>query len=257
MATLDKQHTGRRQTPKNEKMSNRNTTENCGWTHQLAKGKQFRFLYICINGVSSNPVEGRTTIWQLWNLILTLLGLIFQTYIRLKIKPNSVRIRSLNFQICFLPSMGFELTPFWFTAAPIAYPFVQHPRPLDHIRYIYIYNVYIKKLVKKKEQDDNILVLTFSLLLQIFRYNVYLALFLNNFFYMYQHTDFIWLFNIYIYIYSGSDTWVFRHPVTSDKTFWSQRFSYAFFVYKPCVFQNLSLLIVCLINAVLTDPLIF
>ena len=78
MATLDKQHTGRRQTPKNEKMSNRNTTENCGWTHQLAKGKQFCFLYICINGVSSNPVEGRTTIWQLWNLILTLFGLIFR-----------------------------------------------------------------------------------------------------------------------------------------------------------------------------------
>ena len=32
----------------------------------------------CINGVSSNPVEGRITIWQLSNLILTLFGLIFR-----------------------------------------------------------------------------------------------------------------------------------------------------------------------------------
>ena len=27
----------------------------------------------------------------------------------------------------------------WCTAAPIARPYVQHPRPLDHIRYMYIY----------------------------------------------------------------------------------------------------------------------
>ena len=32
----------------------------------------------CINGVSSNPVEGRTKIWQLKDLILTLFGLIFR-----------------------------------------------------------------------------------------------------------------------------------------------------------------------------------
>jgi hypothetical protein len=32
----------------------------------------------CINGVGSNPVEGRTKIWQLYNLILTLFGLIFR-----------------------------------------------------------------------------------------------------------------------------------------------------------------------------------
>ena len=32
----------------------------------------------CINGVSSNPVEWRTQIWQLKNLILTLFGLIFR-----------------------------------------------------------------------------------------------------------------------------------------------------------------------------------
>ena len=32
-------------------------------------------------------------------------------YIRLKIKPNSVRIRSLSCQICVPPSTGFELTP--------------------------------------------------------------------------------------------------------------------------------------------------
>ena len=32
----------------------------------------------CINGVSSNPVEGRTNILHLNNLILTLFGLIFR-----------------------------------------------------------------------------------------------------------------------------------------------------------------------------------
>ena len=32
----------------------------------------------CINGVSSNPVDGRTKIWQLKDLILTLFGLIFR-----------------------------------------------------------------------------------------------------------------------------------------------------------------------------------
>ena len=31
-----------------------------------------RMVLQCINGVSSNPVEGRTNIWQLQNLILTL-----------------------------------------------------------------------------------------------------------------------------------------------------------------------------------------
>ena len=36
---------------------------------------------------------------------------IIYIYIRLKIKPNSVRIRSLSCQIFVLPSTGFELTP--------------------------------------------------------------------------------------------------------------------------------------------------
>ena len=51
------------------------------------KQEQILILYIykakwmvlqCINGVNSNPVEGRTKIWQLQNLILTLFGLIFR-----------------------------------------------------------------------------------------------------------------------------------------------------------------------------------
>ena len=36
---------------------------------------------------------------------------IINIYIRLKIKPNSVRIRFLSCQICVLPSAGFELKP--------------------------------------------------------------------------------------------------------------------------------------------------
>ena len=38
-----------------------------------------------------------------------------------------------------------------------------------------------------------------------------------------------------------SDTWVFRHPVTSDKNFRSQNISLTFFVKKPWVFRHLSL----------------
>ena len=57
-------------------------------------------------------------------------------YIRLKIKPNSVRIRFQSCQIFVLPSTGFEPTPLIYTAAPFAQPYVQRPRPLDHIHFI-------------------------------------------------------------------------------------------------------------------------
>jgi hypothetical protein len=43
-----------------------------------ARNKAKRLVLQCINGVSSNPVEGRTTICQLKDLILTLFGLIFR-----------------------------------------------------------------------------------------------------------------------------------------------------------------------------------
>ena len=58
----------------------------------------------CINGVSSNPVEGRTKIWQLKNLILTLFGLIFRhiyLYIKSLLKTQIPRLlqffKSTNF----------------------------------------------------------------------------------------------------------------------------------------------------------------
>ena len=57
-------------------------------------------------------------------------------YIRLKIKPNSVRIRFLSCQIFVLPSTGFELTPLIHCSAAAPKPYVQRPRPLDHIRSI-------------------------------------------------------------------------------------------------------------------------
>jgi hypothetical protein len=43
----------------------------------------------CINGVSSNPVEGRTKICQLTDLFLTLFGLIFR---RIYIKVNTLKM---------------------------------------------------------------------------------------------------------------------------------------------------------------------
>jgi hypothetical protein len=59
----------------------------------------------CINGVSSNAVEGRTQIWQLKDLILTLFGLIFRliyiilTLFGLIFRRIYIRIRSLSCQI--------------------------------------------------------------------------------------------------------------------------------------------------------------
>jgi hypothetical protein len=43
----------------------------------------------CINGVSSNPVEGRTKICQRTDLFLTLFGLIFR---RIYIKVNTLKM---------------------------------------------------------------------------------------------------------------------------------------------------------------------
>jgi hypothetical protein len=40
--------------------------------------KAKRLVLQCINGASSNPIEGRPKIWQLKDLILTLFGLIFR-----------------------------------------------------------------------------------------------------------------------------------------------------------------------------------
>jgi hypothetical protein len=45
---------------------------------ECAGRKSKRMVLLCINGVSSNPVEGRTKIWQLKDLILTLSSLIFR-----------------------------------------------------------------------------------------------------------------------------------------------------------------------------------
>ena len=55
------------------------------------------YIYIYINKISA--------------VQLGLLQRNFIMHIRLKIKPNSVRIRSLSCQLFFLPSTEFELTP--------------------------------------------------------------------------------------------------------------------------------------------------
>ena len=47
--------------------------------------KAKRMVLQCMNGVSSNPVEGRTKIWQLKNVILTLFGLIFRRIYRVRL----------------------------------------------------------------------------------------------------------------------------------------------------------------------------
>jgi hypothetical protein len=50
----------------------------CGGVVKGSEHYAMRFILQCINGVSSNPVEGRTQISQLKNLIITLFGLIFR-----------------------------------------------------------------------------------------------------------------------------------------------------------------------------------
>ena len=50
----------------------------CGRVVKGAGHKAKRLVMQCINGVSSNPFEGRTTICQLKDLILILFGLIFR-----------------------------------------------------------------------------------------------------------------------------------------------------------------------------------
>jgi len=55
----------------------------------------------------------------------------------LKIKPNSVRIRSLSCQICGLPSTALDLTPL-IHCNTNRLALCPAPRSLDHIRYIKI-----------------------------------------------------------------------------------------------------------------------
>jgi hypothetical protein len=57
-------------------------------------------------------IENCVNIFFVTSLSVSLHNLLdFYIYIRLKIKPNSVRIRFLSCQICVLHSTGFELTP--------------------------------------------------------------------------------------------------------------------------------------------------
>ena len=52
--------------------------------------------WCCINGVSSNPVEGRTKILQLKDLILTLFGLIFRRIYTLGHKLGTTKFEMEN-----------------------------------------------------------------------------------------------------------------------------------------------------------------
>ena len=61
----------------------------CGRVVQGAGHKAKRLVLQCINDVSSNPVEERTKICQLKDLILTLFDLIFRRiYINIRLKIN-------------------------------------------------------------------------------------------------------------------------------------------------------------------------
>jgi hypothetical protein len=75
-------------------------------------------LDICIMSISRFSLWDKVTLQLLkfqlshWiSKLLVILGKYYILYIRLKIKPNSVRIRFLSCQIFILPLTGFELTP--------------------------------------------------------------------------------------------------------------------------------------------------
>ena len=75
----------------------------------------FRHLFVCFQtsvytlGEFQKNRNNSKTAFDTSNSSNTVL--LFLKYIRLKNKPNSVRIRSLSCQIFVLPSTGFELTP--------------------------------------------------------------------------------------------------------------------------------------------------
>jgi hypothetical protein len=67
--------------------------------------KAKRLVLQCINGVSSNPVEGRTKFCQLKDLILTLFGLIFRRIYILVEKRNCALLKNqlkINIKIKFI-----------------------------------------------------------------------------------------------------------------------------------------------------------
>ena len=66
-------------------------------------------------------IENCVNIFFVTSLSVSLHNLLdFYIYIRLKIKPNSIRIRFLSCQIFVLHSTGFEFTPLIHCSTPIA-----------------------------------------------------------------------------------------------------------------------------------------
>ena len=79
--------------------------------------------------------------------------------IRLKIKPNSVRIRFLSSQICGLPSTGFEPTPLIHCStirlALRPAPLTTRPHPLPCIYTHYIHSVVVQDFVSGRACSVN------------------------------------------------------------------------------------------------------
>ena len=118
--------------------------------------------YICPTGSQS----------YLWYLVNTK----YYIYVS-KLNQTVLELDFRAVKFLFFPRR--DLNPHhWYTAAPFDWPYVQGPRPLDHIHSLYIYKISKKRT---KRIFHNILVLTCSLLLQIFRYNVYVYIYIYKY----------------------------------------------------------------------------
>ena len=77
--------------------------------------------------------------------------------------------------------------------------------------YVHLYTLYLKICNSNENVSTRML------------WKICPVLLFTNFFYMYQHTDFIWLFNIYIYIYIYVYVWKLNQTVL-ELDFWDLKF---------------------------------
>ena len=80
--------------------------------------------------------------------------------------------------LVFVPPLWVLNSHHWYAVAPIALPYVQHPRPLSHICYIYSEN--ILSIVSWESYDFNVLIVLFFKLYNtcIFHMNIMLTWFI-------------------------------------------------------------------------------
>ena len=93
--------------------------------------KLYRSIYIKEIIKKKNKTDFSQHFVLTFSLLLQIFRYNVYKCLRLEIKPNSVRIRSLSCQIFVLSSTGFELTPLIHCSTNRLAFYVQRPRPLE------------------------------------------------------------------------------------------------------------------------------